>query len=100
MELPRFSVPRWEPYSASVICLWALECSVFAFLWSTTFAVAWRAVPDGEDHFPGQAKVVHSRPQQHIPTCLLAFRSERFPLLFNQREHLTIRGMAGGCQSP
>ena len=84
------------------LCRLAMGLSVlgFCFLRSTTFVVTGLAVPDGENHFSGQAEVVHSRHQQHVAACLLAVRSEFFPLLFNQREHFAIRRTAGGRQSP
>ena len=72
----------------------------FCLLRSATFAVTRCAVPDGQNHFSGQAEVIHSYLQQFVATRPLAFRSERFPLLFNQREHFSIRRMAGGRQSP
>lgn len=62
----------------------------FCFLRPPAFAVAGRAVPDVENHLSRQAEVVHGRPQQHVAARPFAFCSERFPLLFNQREHFAI----------
>jgi hypothetical protein len=84
------------------LCLLAMGRSVLSscLLRSTTFAVTGCAVPNVENHFPGQAEVVHCRPQQHVTASPLAFCSERLALLFNQREHFAIRRMAGGRQYP
>jgi hypothetical protein len=71
----------------------------FCLLRSTTFPVTRRAVPDGENHFSGQAEVVHSYLQQLVAARPLAFRSERFPFLFYKREHFAIRRVAGGRHS-
>ena len=62
-----------------------------------TFAITRCAVPDIESHFSRQAEFAHGRSQQHVAARSLPFFSESFPLLFDERAHIAIRGTA--CRS-
>lgn len=95
MELPRFRAPCLETYSACVVQLRALSVLNLCFRRSTTFAIARRTIPDSQNYFSRQAEVLHSYAKQHITARLSTFRSEFLLLLFNEREHFTIRRMAG-----
>ena len=105
-------VPRGTLVASPACCSWSLcrsaensrrkrwtpnvELPPFAMpgsgaLWPATFAVSGRAVPDFERNFPRQAKVIHSRFQQHITPRPLSFRPQRSTILLNRRQHVGCR---------
>jgi hypothetical protein len=85
MELPCFRTPGFGGPIPPLSSVMAHQSGAFVFFGRTTFAVTRRAVPDGENPFSGQPEVVHNYFQQLVAARPLAFRSERFPLLFYQR---------------
>ena len=92
MELPCSGFATFEGF----FCL-AVSLSILGlrFRRSTTFAVAGRTIPDGEDHFSRQAEVLHCHAQQDVAASLHALRPEFLPLLFNQREDFAVGRMVG-----